>query len=213
MNPRTGLAVGVLLAVVFAACSGAGPSTNGVAQLDSPGPASSGDPSASAGAGASLSPDDVYQAMLAYSRCMRAHGMTNFPDPVNDNGQIGLRVSGGPGKDLDPNSATFQTAQEACQSLMPAKETRNGGVVSDQQRQQALQFSQCMRDHGVTDFPDPQFTGGGVTIGGNGEGAGLDPNSPTSQAAQQACQSLMLGRAQGGGRTQDTGAPTAGNQP
>ena len=196
---------------LLAACSGSAAPSDGVARLDSPNPSASG--AAGADPSGADSPDQVFQAMLAYSQCMRAQGMTNFPDPVNDNGQIGLRISGGPNSGLDPNSATFQAAQQACQSLMPAPKAANGGVVSDEQRQKALQFSQCMRDHGVTDFPDPQFTsGGGVTIGGNGKGAGLDPNSPTFQAAQQACQSLLPGL-QGGGRTQDSGAPTSSSQP
>jgi hypothetical protein len=55
-------------------------------------------------------------------------------------------------------------------------------------RQQAmLQFSQCMRAHGLTNFPDPQFSGGGISIKINGAGLGLAPNSPAFQSAQRAC--------------------------
>lgn len=50
----------------------------------------------------------------------------------------------------------------------------------------ALKYAQCMRAHGVPKFPDP---------GPNGQlqmkvgpGTGIDPNSPTFQAAQRACQ-------------------------
>jgi hypothetical protein len=51
-----------------------------------------------------------------------------------------------------------------------------------------LEFSQCMRSHGVPNFPDP-ITGptGGQAI--NLTGLGIDQNSPTYQAANQACQS------------------------
>jgi hypothetical protein len=52
---------------------------------------------------------------------------------------------------------------------------------------QALKFSQCMREHGVPDFPDPQSSADGNAIQVNGNGATLDPSSSQFQAAQQAC--------------------------
>jgi hypothetical protein len=56
-------------------------------------------------------------------------------------------------------------------------------------KQQALAFSACMRKHGLPDFPDPTFSGGGVQMGIQSKpGSDLNPNSPTFQAAQQACQ-------------------------
>lgn len=56
----------------------------------------------------------------------------------------------------------------------------------------ALKFSQCMRTHGVPNFPDPTLSAGRATIQLNGgAGSGLDPNSPQFQAAQAACRHLM----------------------
>ena len=57
------------------------------------------------------------QQMLAFSACMRAHGIKDFPDPSNG----GLRLSVHPGSDLDPNNPTFKSAQQACQKYMPFK--------------------------------------------------------------------------------------------
>lgn len=57
------------------------------------------------------------QKLLAYSACMRAHGLSDFPDPSNG----GLRISVHPGSDLDPSNPTFQKAQQACQKYMPFK--------------------------------------------------------------------------------------------
>jgi hypothetical protein len=57
----------------------------------------------------------------------------------------------------------------------------------------ALKFSQCMRTHGVPNFPDPTSSGGGqptIQLNG-GPGSGLDPQSPQFQAAQSACKHLM----------------------
>ncbi|HTU86011.1 MAG TPA: hypothetical protein VMF57_10585 [Solirubrobacteraceae bacterium] len=54
------------------------------------------------------------QAALVHARCMRAHGVPNFPDPnVSSNGQGVTVGSGGPG--LSPRSPAFQQAQRICQ--------------------------------------------------------------------------------------------------
>ena len=47
----------------------------------------------------------------------------------------------------------------------------------------ALKFSNCMRSHGVPQFPDPS-SGGGLKLV---PGSGLDPFSPSFRSAQQAC--------------------------
>jgi len=125
---------------------------------------------------------------LAYAECMRAHGVPNFPDP---NSQGGFSIQGGPGSGIDPSSASFQAADKTCRHLLP-----NGGQpTAAQQAQamaQALRFSQCMRSHGVPDFPDPQaLPGGGIAIrirARPGSGSDLNPQSPQFQAAQKACQ-------------------------
>jgi hypothetical protein len=57
------------------------------------------------------------QQMLAFSACMRAHGVKDFPDPRNG----GLRLETHPGSDLDPNNPTFRKAQEACGKNLPFK--------------------------------------------------------------------------------------------
>jgi hypothetical protein len=48
---------------------------------------------------------------LALSRCMRAHGISSFPDPTVKGGGISIQV-GGPG--VDPSSPQFQAAAKAC---------------------------------------------------------------------------------------------------
>jgi len=62
------------------------------------------------------------QKLLAFSACMRAHGLKDFPDPSGG----GLRLSVHPGSDLDPTNPTFQRAQQACRKYMPFK----GGPAS-----------------------------------------------------------------------------------
>jgi hypothetical protein len=57
------------------------------------------------------------QQMLAFSACMRAHGLKDFPDPSNG----GLRIQSSPGSDLSPDNPTFKKAQQACQKDLPFK--------------------------------------------------------------------------------------------
>jgi hypothetical protein len=48
--------------------------------------------------------------LLRYARCIRAHGIPNFPDPTSQ----GLRIS--PSSGIDLNSPQFLAAQKSCQS-------------------------------------------------------------------------------------------------
>jgi hypothetical protein len=126
-----------------------------------------------------------YSSALAYSTCMRAHGVANFPDP-SSSGNLLLRA--GPGTGIDPSSPTFQSAEQACHSKLP-----NGGTpqpLSESRKRSMLQFSECMRSHGLSNFPDPSFVAGGARLR-IGPGLGIDPNSPAFKAAQKACQPLM----------------------
>jgi hypothetical protein len=53
------------------------------------------------------------QQALANARCMRAHGITNFPDPTFDSNG-GAQIKLGKGSGIDPNDPKFQAAQKAC---------------------------------------------------------------------------------------------------
>ena len=57
-------------------------------------------------------------AGLAFSRCMRAHGVRNYADPTARNGVISAHVGSG----VDRSSPVFQAALRACRSVLP-----NGG--------------------------------------------------------------------------------------
>ncbi|HTT91033.1 MAG TPA: hypothetical protein VMF65_15870 [Acidimicrobiales bacterium] len=124
--------------------------------------------------------------MLAYSHCMQTHGVPSFPEP---NGQGVVQANG-----LNPGSPSFQAADKDCRHLLP-----NGGQpTAAQQAQamaQALKMSQCMRAHGIKDFPDPQAgPGGGIAIRLHSTpGSDLNPQNPQFQAAQNACQGILGG--------------------
>jgi hypothetical protein len=59
--------------------------------------------------------ENISQA-LKYSGCMRAHGITSFPDPVVSNGGAGVGFRVGR---IDQNSPQFQAAAQACREFEP----------------------------------------------------------------------------------------------
>ena len=124
--------------------------------------------------------------VLAFSACMRSHGVPNFPDPTS--GSNGNSVELQPGSGIDPNSPQYQSAMHACQSLLPAGKA-NGGSVSPTVRTEYLRYAACMRSHGEPNYPDPIFSGNSVNLG-NLSADGIDPNSPQYQSASNACASL-----------------------
>ncbi len=196
-RPTIGLAVLASATLLVAGCGGSS-SSPGVAHLSS-NTSSNADPSG--GASSSSSPESgppTQQQMVAYSQCMRSHGVPEFPEPTEGHLIIRSGDHNGHVTGVNPRSSQFQAAQKACAKLAP-----NGGkppspAEQAKMQQKALLFSQCMRTHGVPNFPDPEFShsggGVGIRIGGKGGGpGGIDPNSPQFQAAQKACQSLGLG--------------------
>jgi hypothetical protein len=159
--------------------SSRGPS---VAALTTPSAAASSAGGAAASpAPGSSSPPKGEAGLLAYSQCMRSHGVPDFPDPVGNS----LQLRASQGSDLDPTSPQFVAAQKACKSLQPGGAT--GGKVSAADQANALKYSACMRQNGEPDFPDPVFSNGGAQL----KITNIDPNSPQFTAAQKACQSLQ----------------------
>jgi hypothetical protein len=135
-----------------------------------------------------------YQQALAFSQCMRAHGVPDFPDPQSSNGGNAISINGS-GASLDPSSAQFQSAQNACKKYMPTNVTGGNGP-SARDRQAMLAFASCMRTHGVPDFPDPNFSSGGAGfVVGSGSAnqppADTLPDSPQFQAAFAVCKSKL----------------------
>jgi hypothetical protein len=86
---------------------------------------------------------------LAFSRCMRGHGVPSFPDPAS--GGVVPKVSL---QQLGVNGSEFQAAQRSCQDLLPAGTDDMFPPGEVQQLLIAmLRFSQCMRSHGVPARP------------------------------------------------------------
>ncbi len=98
-------------------------------------------------------PSSHHSQFLAFSACMRSHGVPDFPDPSS--GGTGFHLNSASG--INPFSPSFKSAQASCSKLLPGGGPANH-KPSEQDKEAMLRISQCMRDHGVTGFPDPTLT-------------------------------------------------------
>lgn len=123
------------------------------------------------------------QAALTYARCMRSHGVPDFPDP-DSNGNFNI-----------PDSVSTQetAANQVCNDLLNVGPQLNA-AQTQHTLGQLVKYAQCMRAHGVPGFPDPHTTSGGIGVPSGFtfdlSGSGIDGKSPQYQAAERACQSL-----------------------
>jgi hypothetical protein len=121
----------------------------------------------------------------AAARCMRAHGVSDFPDP---DGYGGNTVSMTPGSGvitiagISFSGPAFTKAEKLCN---PLGLNSPRPPISEQQKQQLIAFAECMRRHGLTNYADPTFPPSGG-IEQRGEGA-YNRDDPKVQAAAQAC--------------------------
>jgi hypothetical protein len=144
--PKVLIAAAILataaLALLAAACSGRPSSTGG---------------SPDAGGSAAST------SAVAYSHCIRSHGVPSFPDPPSSR-----QVPKGDAQQFGVSSSQLQAAERACQHLYPG----NGGSFQQSIQQceltgdcpqavvqQALtemrNYARCIRSHGVPNWPDP----------------------------------------------------------
>jgi hypothetical protein len=128
----------LLLAPIAAGCGSKGPSATG-------------GPSAQAGQNSDVT------AAYAYARCMRSHGVPNFPDPhvsiSANHGSVGFAVN-----PSETGSPKFNSAQHTCSKILPAP---TGDDKTEQQahKRNLLALAQCIRSKGFQDFPDPNAQG------------------------------------------------------
>jgi hypothetical protein len=159
-------------------------------------------PGASSTAGGTTSSPSV----VAYSACMRSHGVSKFPDPDSSG-----HVPKADAQQLGVSSAQLLTAQQACQSTLPAggsneqqeEECYQAGECPQALVQQILsvqrQYAGCMRAHGVPNFPDPVIDSEGRPYF-DASKAGLTSqftHSSAFEAKDRVCERLVSGTAGG----------------
>ena len=122
---------------------------------------------------------------VRFAECMRENGVREFPDP---DASGGLTVDGVlNGSSLDSSTPAWKKAIAACRDLQPPGFT--GHRRSAEQQEAALEFAQCMRDNGITDFPDPTPDGPLIDTS-RMPGAPGAKSIPGFDAAMEACRDL-----------------------
>jgi hypothetical protein len=129
-------------------------------------------------------------SMVAYSACVRSHGVPNFPDPGG-----GGQIPKADAQQLGVSNSQLQAAQQGCAHLIPP----TGQTAEQQQETQCAMagscsqavvqqwmtglrtLAQCLRSHGEPNWPDPIIT----SLAGHPpmphfpyEQAGIDHHSP-----------------------------------
>jgi hypothetical protein len=126
-----------------------------------------------------------------YAECMRAHGLSGFPDPVVNTQGNSTRIAMMAPKSVMSAPGAKQ-ALAACSSILPAPP--NAAQMAQQQHRRELgmlAFARCIRGRGVKDFPDPTAQGN-LTLEMI-TAAGVDLQAPNVIAAARACVSSSDG--------------------
>ena len=171
MTVRTTTAIIAAAGLVLLTASCGGSPGSHVAQIGST--ATRGDSSSNPPAGSAQ-----VNGAVGISQCMRGHGVLNYPDPTRGGELVKESL-----QQLGVSSSRLRTAQGDCQHLLPNAGNGPTPAQVQQERAQALEFSQCVRSHGVPNFPDP---------GSDGRipdpaTSGINQGSPRFEAANQAC--------------------------
>jgi hypothetical protein len=135
LRPLPALALVALISLSSAGCGSNAPSETGAA--------SSSSTASSSGTGGTKKLTARDKA-VKFAECIRAHGVSDFPDP-NEKNQFEYGVSVTP--------AVWDKATTACKDLQPPGTL--SGKRTPKQQSASLRFAQCIRDNGVKDFPDP----------------------------------------------------------
>jgi hypothetical protein len=138
-------------------------------------------------------------ASRRFAQCARTHGYPAFPDPVVDDGAVRFLNEG---VDLKRQMAALEKVPD-CNRLLTAmvafRHSRTSPTATPNAAtlRQLQRFAQCIREHGIPNWPDPK-SDGSFPISGLGLG---DPKgTPAIRTAFQACDRYQQGAAANFGR-------------
>jgi hypothetical protein len=185
-------AIAVVLAATLAACGNG--DDDGVATIGG----------SDTGSGSTASPSvDPEDALAEFAECMRENGIEDFPDPqIGEDGGIQIGAGGDGGPPTEEDRQAIDDAMAVCEDLLPQGEGPGEISEEDQAAAQdaAVEFAECMREHGIEEFPDPEFSDDGGILQQIGDN--VDPSSDEFREAEDACRSVLEdalpGRGEGG---------------
>jgi hypothetical protein len=143
LRPPAALAVVAMVAVISAGCGGTG-SSDGASTTAPP---STTAPAGTTTTAASAVDKDATarEKAVKFAACMRENGYPDFPDPKASGEFASFGISVSP--------EVWTKALRACKELQPPGSF--SAHLSPTQLSAARKFAQCIREHGVKDFPDP----------------------------------------------------------
>lgn len=148
-------------------------------------------------AGADTFIGGTYTQSLAYAKCMRSHGVPQFPAPDGQGNFNNSQI-----ESITQNNPQARNAWAQCGSLLPNKGTGLSVTqLQDMQQQNlrnAVKAAHCMRAHGIEDFPDPAGStqGSGINwqpVQSAIQSGRVDTNTPSYEAAYDACSGKRVG--------------------
>jgi hypothetical protein len=137
-RPLVALGLAALIGLISAGCGSNASSESG---SDSSPDAANNTRSTARGTTTKLT---AQEKAVKFAECMRANGVPHFPDP-DSKGEVNFGV--------DVSREVWLKAVDACKALKPPGALSSKRTPKEQSA--SLRFAQCVRDHGVKDFPDP----------------------------------------------------------
>ena len=152
------------------------------------------------------------ESFVDFSRCIRDEGFPDFPDidssRIVDQATFLAAMQEAGVSFTDPGlPQALQVCADVFSELIALAPQQDANAQQVEQEENSLAFSQCMRDQGLDDFPDPdfnQFPGSGFDNSGNN--AGNIP--PEIRAALDVCLPVI-----GGGAPNQAAAPSPAGDP
>ena len=143
-------------------------------------------------AGGPVSSRAANSKTVAFSHCMRSHGVPAFPDPTRMGGVPKVTP-----QQVGVSNSQFQVAQRACAHLLQPAQAQVPQIMTGM-----VNFARCMRSHGVPNWPDPSAYSQdplrptfNLHAAGIGFHLGAQPgnvvNSPQIQAKVRQCESVV----------------------
>ena len=135
LRPLVALGLAGLIGLISAGCGSNAPSKSGTAST-----------AGTSGTASSTTTTKLtaQEKAVKFAECMRANGVPHFPDPDS---------KGATNFGVDVTREVWLKAIDACKALKPPGALSSKRTPKEQSA--SLRFAQCVRDHGVKDFPDP----------------------------------------------------------
>jgi hypothetical protein len=118
---------------------------------------------------------------FAFARCMRSHGIPNWPDPTSGGFFDKSKL-----RPLGLNVSRVRALEEGpCNIPLPSPQ---GYTITPADRADYLKAATCMRSHGFPDFPDPTFQNNSLQTN---IPASVNQDAPKFKSAATTCTKLI----------------------